>query len=167
MRPFVYFRFTPDQFHASVPGTAIEHVSSPEVAYDLITNRVLAIGPEAPRQTGAHVALGNGFRSERMVINDIDLGEVAFRVTLAEVLQQFRSSRLLRLPLLRPKLLIHPVNRSAEELTSFEIQGLVDLGVRSGAHKTWVYFGPALSDRSLLIGHFTAARESGPRGSAT
>jgi len=156
-RPRVYFRFTPNQFILSVAGSSETYRTTPHIAYDRRTNRVKEIGPEAQRYVSASVVVENGFQADRLVIGNVDLAEIAFRHAFGGFMQRVRKGQLSVLRWMKPRLVIHPVHLDHARISPLEMQCLVDIGLRAGAHSAAVYLGPELSDLLLRTGRYEAA----------
>jgi hypothetical protein len=156
-RPRVYFRFSPDLFILSVAGSAETYRTSPHIAYDRQTNLVKEIGPDARRYASARVVVENGFEDDRLVIGNVDLAEIAFRYAFEVFMQRVRKGQIPILRWMKPHLVIHPVHLDHARISPLEMQCLVDIGFRAGAHSSAVYLGPELSDLLLRTGEYAAA----------
>lgn len=157
-RPRVYFRFTPAEFVLSVAGSEATYRTTPHIAYHRRTNLVKGIGPEALQWTGPDIAIENGFQADRLVIGNMDLAEIAFRYAFQVFMEAVRKGQLPFLRWMRPDLLIHPTHLDQGQITSMEMQALMDVGERAGARLSAVYLGPELNDLLLRTGHYVTAR---------
>lgn len=157
IRPTVYIRFSSERLQLRRVGSGERIEGSPEIEYEADTFRVLRIGAMEPRLSAVRKVVGNGFASTRTIIGDVDLAELSLLYFLDELRR--KSARTLPFRL-KPDLVLHPHVGPGVELTSFELQGLVDLGKRCGGRRVQVWIGRELTDAEILGGAFNPARKS-------
>lgn len=106
--------------------------------------RVVGVGSEAQtaHSTGkGTVTIHNGFDHPRSCIGDSEIAEATLRHFIRRVTN--------RLTLLRPTVVIHPLEKIEGGLTEIECRGLHDLAERAGAGRVYVWAGRVLDDQEL------------------
>ena len=157
IRPTVYIRFSSERLQFRRVGSGERIDGSPEIEYERDTSRVVRVGRDEGPPSAAHTVVGTGFAGGRAIIGDVDLAELSLRYFLEEL--HLKSAR--KLPFrLKPDLVLHPHVDADVELTSFELQGLVDLGKRCGGRRVQVWTGRELTDAEILAGAFSPVRKS-------
>jgi hypothetical protein len=164
MRPTVYVCFTPDRLSMRVAGTGRQVEDVPLLAIEAVTQRIHAIGSDAREVSRPHVELCNPFQSDRTLVGDVDAAGVMLLYHLTILLPPRWGIRIRK-----PDLLLHPLHVRPGGVTTFELQGLVELGRVIGGRRVEVYLGEPLTDDRILAHRYEPARSypvttSPPRG---
>lgn len=131
------------QEFADLPVLAVDRSSGKPVA--------VAIGSEAVARNGQPgVSLANGFDHPRTLLADFTIAEQTLRQFVAKAIPRslFASA---------PVMVLHPLEKLEGGLTQIEARALAELGMGSGARKSWVWTGPALSVDELRQQSFPAS----------
>lgn len=129
--------------YADIPVMAIEKIKG---------NRIIAaIGHEALAKKGlSNIIMANGFDNPRTPIADFTVAEK----TLQHFLKQLFSGRFFNPA---PIIVVHLLEIPEGGLTQVEIRAFTELGMGSGARKTYVWEGPELSRDELRELRFSRA----------
>lgn len=128
----------------------------PMVAIDE-NSYVLAIGKKAESIKSEKVTvLKNAFSHPRTLINDFDTAKLFLRHALDYVAKGTWS-------ILRPIMIIQPMERLEGGLTRVEAHGLMELGVEAGARSAYVWTGRELTDQEILTRRFPGDNWKGMR----
>lgn len=152
-RNTVYVRITPDRMSTLHVESGNEYSDVPTLATKQGNGKssVIAVGRDATIKSGhANITVVNGFKHPRTLLADFTVAELTLKAFLKNVLPNsfFMPS---------PVIVIHPKTALEGGLTQIEIRAFVELGIGSGARKTYVWEGPDLSREELLELRFDRA----------
>lgn len=120
---------------------------------------IVAVGAEAEAahyRDPASVSVYNAFDHPRSCIKDFEIGK--------ETLKYFVSKAVSRKAILRPVIVMHPLEKLEGGLTDVESLALVELGSYAGARKVYVWTGRILDPQELLTLRFPEAEGQVVRG---
>lgn len=143
----VYVRFKSDYIHMVHIETKKFVEDKPFVLIGKNDNEnydVEAVGKEAEHSdllTHNRYQLLNAFEHPRSCIGKFELAEVLLRYLLAR-LMKCRT-------MVKPIVVMHPLEKTEGGLTDFEKRGLIELGASMGGRKTFFWVGRKLTDQEL------------------
>ena len=119
--------------------------------------RIVAVGADASlarSRDPENVTVHNPFKHPRTFLSDFEVAEAALRHFMC---------RLHPRALVRPVVVLHPLEKTEGGITQVEYRGLVDLGGSIGGRKVYVYTGPTLDDSDLSSTEFLESQcSAGP-----
>lgn len=143
----LYIKIKPDLLSVSLVEQNRTFEDKPLVA--LGTGRkgkriIVAVGSEAEpahSMCGDSVTIHNGFDHPRSCVRDFEIAQATIRYFINRVVN--------RKTLIRPIIIIHPLEKIEGGLTQIEYRGLLDLAVSAGAREAYVWTGRVLDPQEL------------------
>lgn len=84
----------------------------------------------------------NGFDHPRSCVADIDVAAALLRYLIVKLIN--------RRLMVRPIIVMHPLEKTEGGMTSFEKRGLIELAGSAGARKTFIWAGHTLTHNELI-----------------
>lgn len=107
-------------------------------------SRVIAVGKKAEKMVAENRKnhfLVNGFEHPRSCVGDFELCEALLRSLIRELIDRY--------VLIRPIIVMHPLEKIEGGITGVEKRGIAELAESVGARKAYVWVGHTLTNREL------------------
>lgn len=147
----VYIRFSSSLIHVRLVEKNRTIEEKPLIAISRKNGkyRVAGVGKEADivkSKDPSSVTIHNAFNHPRTFVSNIDVAEATLRQFVYLVIQ--------RKVMVRPLIILHPLEKIDGGITHIELKGLLDLGLSIGGRKVYVWTGRNLKDIELLNSEF-------------
>jgi len=112
-------------------------------------NRVVGFGKDASiakSKDPENITVHNAFSHPRTFVSNFEVAEAALRHLIYMVIR--------RRIIVRPIVVLHPLEKLEGGITQIEYRGLMELGESIGGRKVYIWTGPTLADNDLLNKQF-------------
>ncbi|MFH1217872.1 MAG: rod shape-determining protein [Pseudomonadota bacterium] len=145
-----YITIEADRLYLRCANDGIEIEINPTIVLNE-KGKVVAVGNDDAILKAKHdksYTIRNGFKHPRTCVCDFEAAEAALRYLIAK----YSTS----LTLVKPHMIIQPLEKTEGYITQIEARCLRELGESSGARQVYVWVGRKLQDHELLSLEFPA-----------
>jgi len=145
----IYVKIKPDLIVVRLIEAKKEIQSKPIVAFDS-KHKVLAVGDEALKLQDPiydQITIVNGFDHPRVIMRDFEAASISIKYFLTKLIN--------RAAILRPIMILHPLQNLDGGISQAEVRMLMDVGIAAGARVAMVWTGRELSDYEIENNQFS------------